>query len=58
MTIEYNVRATVYSDEYKKQIEITIGRFDKCSNALLFKKAYEKYYSSRARIVEKFVKED
>lgn len=38
MTIEYNVRATVWSEEYKKQIEITIGRFDKCSNALLLRR--------------------
>ena len=49
---KYEVWVTVWSDEYKKQIKVVAGEFDKYFNAKLFADAYSKFYSATTEIVE------
>ena len=49
---KYEVWVTVWSDEYKKQIKVVAGEFDRYMNAKLFAEAYGAYYSTTAEIVE------
>lgn len=49
---KYEVWVTVWSEEYKKQIKVVAGEFDKYFNAKLFADAYSNFYSSTTEIVE------
>lgn len=49
---KYEVWVTVWSNEYKKQIKVVAGEFDKYFNAKLFADAYSKYYHATTEIVE------
>ena len=51
-TGKYEVVVTVWSDEYRKQIQKVAGSFDEYMNARLFADAYSRYYSSDTKIVE------
>lgn len=49
---KFEVWVTVWSDEYKKQIKVVAGEFDRFMNAKLFADAYSAHYSATAEIVE------
>ena len=49
---KYEVWVTVWSDEYKKQIKVVAGEFDKFMDAELFANAYCEHYRVTAEIVE------
>ena len=49
---KYEVWVTVWSEEYKKQIKVVAGEFDRYMNAKIFADAYSAYYSATAEIVE------
>lgn len=50
--MKYEVWVTVWSEEYKQQIKVVAGEFDRFMNAKLFCEAYKNHYSSDAEIVE------
>lgn len=52
MKNKYEVWVTVWSDEYKKQIKVVAGEFDRYMNAKIFADAYSGRYSATAEIVE------
>lgn len=52
MNNKYEVWATIWSNEYKKQIKVVVGEFDRCMNAKIFADAYSRYYSATTEIVE------
>ena len=49
---KYEVWVKVWSEEYRKQVKVVAGEFDKFVNAKLFAEAYNKRYSATAEIVE------
>lgn len=49
---KYEVWVTVWSEEYKKQVKVVAGEFDRFMNAKLFADAYSQHYSATAEIVE------
>ena len=49
---KYEVLATIWSEEHKKQIKTVIGEFDRYMNAKLFADAYSTHYSTTAEIIE------
>ena len=49
---KYEVWVTIWSDEYKKQIKVVAGEFDRYMNAKLFADAYANHYSTNPEIVE------
>lgn len=50
---KYEVMATVWDSKEKKQIKVVAGTFDKITNAIIFRDAYNKAYRTNAEIVEK-----
>ena len=50
---KYEVWATVWDRKEKKQIKVVAGTFDKITNAIIFRDAYNKNYGTNAEIVEK-----
>ena len=48
---KYEVKATVWDNEEKAQVNKVIGSFDDYVCALLFAKAYSDHYSARADII-------
>ena len=50
---KYEVLATVWNREEKKQVKVVAGVFDKITNAIIFRDAYNKIYKTNAEIVEK-----
>ena len=48
----YEVLATIWSDEHKKQVKKVIGEFDRFMNAKLFANAYNAHYSTTVEIIE------
>lgn len=48
----YEVLATIWSEEHKKQIKTVIGVFDRFINARLFADAYNAHYCTTTEIVE------
>lgn len=50
---KYEVQATVWGRKEGKQIKVVVGSFDKITNAIIFRDAYNKTYRSNAEIVEK-----
>ena len=49
---KYEVWVAIWSDEYKKQIKVVAGEFDRYMNAKLFADAYANNYSATPEIVE------
>lgn len=49
---KYEVWVTVWSDEFKKQIKVVAGEFDKFSNAKIFADAYASHYHATTDIIE------
>lgn len=49
---KYEVWATVWSDEHKKQIKVVVGEFDKLMNAVIFQNAYNEHYCTKTELVE------
>lgn len=49
---KYEVWATVW-DGKEKQIKVVAGTFDKITNAIIFRDAYNKAYRTNSEIVEK-----
>ena len=50
---KYEGIATVWGRKENKQIKVVVGTFDKVTNAIIFRDAYNKTYRSDAEIVEK-----
>lgn len=50
---KYEVWATVWDSKEKKQIKVVAGVFDKITNAIIFRDAYNKNYRANSEIVEK-----
>ena len=50
---KYEVWATVWDRKEEKQIKVVAGTFDKITNAIIFRDAYNKNYRANAEIVEK-----
>ena len=50
---KYAVLATVWDRKEGKQIKVVAGVFDKITNAIIFRDAYNKTYRTDAEIVEK-----
>lgn len=50
---KYEVWATVWGREEGKQIKVVVGTFDKITNAIIFRDAYNKCYKANSEIVEK-----
>lgn len=49
---KFEVWATMWSAELRKQVKVLIGEFDRIANAQLFAKAYEAEFQSCVEIVE------
>ena len=52
--MKYFVIATCWNDEKKAAVKYIAGEFDSYMNASIFRDAYNKYYSTKATIVEDF----
>jgi len=52
--MKYFVIATHWDDKRKAPVKYVAGEFDRYMNAVLFRDAYNSYYSTDAKIVEDF----
>lgn len=52
--MKYFVIATHWDDKRKAPVKCIAGEFDRYMNAVLFRDAYNSYYSADAKIVEDF----
>lgn len=50
---KYEVLATVWDSEEKKQVKVVAGVFDKITNAIIFRDAYNNFFKANSEIVEK-----
>ena len=52
--MKYFVIATHWDDKRQAPVKYIAGEFDRYMNAVLFRDAYNSYYSTDAKIVEDF----